>query len=41
MARVRQRLWSPQEPLVQPRVFGVGWTVNVGRLGAAVQRRAG
>jgi hypothetical protein len=31
--RVRERLWNPDSPtLVSPQVFGVGWTVNFGRL---------
>lgn len=31
--RFRQRLWAPDNPcLVVPRVFGVGWTLNLGRL---------
>jgi hypothetical protein len=33
MARVRSALWDPESPrLVSPQVFGVGWTLNVGRL---------
>ncbi|HEY6798841.1 MAG TPA: DUF5808 domain-containing protein [Kineosporiaceae bacterium] len=32
LERVRERLWAPQNPhLIVPRVFGVGWTLNVGR----------
>jgi len=32
-ARVRERMWAPDDPhLVMPQVFGVGWTVNLGRL---------
>jgi len=31
--RARSRWWAPDEPrLFVPQVFGVGWTVNVGRL---------
>ena len=30
--RVRQRLWDADEPLFTPHVFGVGWTLNLGRL---------
>lgn len=30
--RLRDRMWSPDAPLVQPQAFGVGWTLNVGRL---------
>ena len=32
-ARVRERMWAPDRPrLFSPQVFGVGWTVNVGRV---------
>ena len=31
--RVRERMWAPDRPsLFSPQVFGVGWTVNVGRV---------
>ena len=31
--RVRERLWNPESPRVfSPQVFGVGWTLNFGRL---------
>jgi hypothetical protein len=31
--RLRSRLWSPDDPrIMMPHGFGVGWTVNVGRL---------
>ena len=33
IARFRERMWDPQgENLVNPRVFGVGWTVIVGKV---------
>src|SRR5262245_48938526 len=33
IARAKERMWNPESPtIVGPRVFGVGWTVNVGRL---------
>ena len=33
LARVRERLWAPEdERLLVPQVFGVGWSVNFGRL---------
>ena len=36
--RVRAAVWSPEEPrLLNPHVFGVGWTPNVGRLFALAQ----
>jgi hypothetical protein len=32
-AKVRERLWNPNdERVVMPQVFGVGWTVNLGRV---------
>jgi hypothetical protein len=31
-ARVRQRMRAPDRPgLISPQVFGVGWTLNLGR----------
>lgn len=31
--RLRSRIWAPDDPrLIVPRAFGVGWTLNVGRL---------
>jgi hypothetical protein len=31
--RLRERMWAPQNPqLVVPRAFGVGWTLNIGRV---------
>jgi Family of unknown function (DUF5808) len=31
--KVRGRLWAPANPnLLVPHVFGMGWTVNLGRL---------
>jgi hypothetical protein len=33
VARVRSRLWNPEEPrLFTPRVFGMGWDINFARL---------
>jgi hypothetical protein len=33
LARARERLWNPADRRVLvPTVFGVGWTVNLGRL---------
>lgn len=37
--RLKERLWSPEGDLVGPHVFGVGWSVNVGRLVRLVQER--
>ncbi len=42
LQRVRERLWSPDSPnLVVPHLFGVGWTLNVGRLLRLLTRRGG
>jgi Family of unknown function (DUF5808) len=39
-ARVRERLWAPDNPhVVVPQVIGVGWTLNFGRVVALVRRR--
>ena len=36
-ARVRERMWAPDRPgLMTPNVFGVGWTVNLGRVYAVM-----
>ena len=33
LERVRARLWNPEDDrILVPTLFGVGWTVNVGRL---------
>jgi hypothetical protein len=38
--RVRERMWTPDDPhLFAPQPFGVGWTVNVGRLVTLARRR--
>lgn len=38
--RVRESWWAPQDPrLVTPRVLGVGWSLNVGRISALVKAR--
>jgi len=32
-ARFRERMWNPEsDHLLNPRAFGVGWTLNVGRV---------
>ncbi|WP_242504264.1 DUF5808 domain-containing protein [Promicromonospora panici] len=42
LQRVRERLWDPEaEHVVGPRVFGVGWTVNMGKVVAMVREKAG
>jgi uncharacterized membrane protein len=38
--RIRQRWWNPDDPrLLTPKVFGLGWAVNVGRLVELITRR--
>lgn len=33
LARIRERIWNPDDPrLIVPRVFGMGWTVNLASL---------
>lgn len=33
MQRIRQSFWSPEDHRIfMPHAFGVGWTVNIGRL---------
>ena len=33
LTRYRSRLWAPHdEHVIQPQPFGVGWTLNVGRV---------
>jgi hypothetical protein len=39
--RVRERLWDPYGGFVSPQVFGVGWTLNLGRAWREVKERAG
>jgi hypothetical protein len=39
VARFKERLWAPEnEHLITPQPFGVGWTVNVGRVVALVRK---
>ena len=37
--RLRERLWAPDQPILVPHFFGVGWSVNLGRLVAMVTNR--
>ncbi|MFE6968048.1 DUF5808 domain-containing protein [Isoptericola sp. NPDC057653] len=40
LARVRERVWDPEgEHLLSPHVFGVGWTLNLGRIVELVRRK--
>ncbi|MCG2799405.1 MAG: DUF5808 domain-containing protein [Cellulomonas sp.] len=39
--RIRERVWNPEgEHLVSPHVFGVGWTLNVGKAVALARSAA-
>lgn len=38
VSRIRERLWNPErESFVSPRVFGVGWTLNFGKVMAVAR----
>jgi hypothetical protein len=39
LSRLRERLWDPDQPILVPHFFGVGWSLNVGRLVAMVTNR--
>jgi hypothetical protein len=40
VGRIKQRMWDPEGAhLINPRVFGVGWTLNIGRLVELVRQR--
>ena len=40
--RVKERMWNPStSTLIDPRVFGVGWTLNLGRLVELVRAASG
>ncbi|MBO3084684.1 DUF5808 domain-containing protein [Cellulomonas fengjieae] len=39
-ARLKQRMWDPQGAhVINPRAFGVGWTLNAGRVVQLVRQR--
>ncbi|MCL3862502.1 DUF5808 domain-containing protein [Actinotalea sp. K2] len=38
LPRVKARVWNPEGPLLSPHVFGVGWTLNIGKVVALVRR---
>jgi hypothetical protein len=38
--RAKERLWNPDGPVVGPQVFGVGWTLNFGKLVSLAKERA-
>ena len=38
--RFKERVWNPTSPtLVGPKVFGVGWTLNIGRVVELVKQK--
>jgi hypothetical protein len=38
--RLRERIWAPENKhLLTPQVFGLGWTVNLGRLARIARPR--
>ena len=38
--RAKERLWNPEaDSYIGPRVFGVGWTVNAGKVFQTVKER--
>jgi hypothetical protein len=38
--KLRERWWDPEGAVVQPQVFGVGWTLNFGRIATQFKERA-
>ena len=41
LSRVREALWRPDDPsIVVPQPFGVGWSLNLGRIWRLVSRTA-
>ena len=40
LERVKATVWDPEGSALKPRVFGVGWTFNLGRLVADAKRLA-
>ena len=39
--RVQESWWAPQDPrVVTPRVLGVGWSLNLGRIAALIKARS-
>jgi len=40
LARFKERMWNPDSPhVINPRVFGVGWTLNAGRVAELARQR--
>jgi hypothetical protein len=41
-SRVRERYWNPDDDrILVPQLFGVGWTINLGRLVRVIRSRGG
>ena len=38
--RIKQAFWAPEEAFVTPHSFGVGWSVNLGRIVYEVKKHA-
>jgi hypothetical protein len=38
-ARIKKALWAPEEAYITPHSFGVGWSVNLGRIVYEVKKR--
>ncbi|MCV2393622.1 hypothetical protein OEB99_04810 [Actinotalea sp. M2MS4P-6] len=39
--KIKERVWDPEGAIVNPHVFGVGWTLNVGRVVELVREKVG
>lgn len=39
-ARLKESLWAPDKSFVTPHSFGVGWSVNLGRIVYEAKKRA-
>ncbi|PZR53108.1 hypothetical protein DNL40_08885 [Xylanimonas oleitrophica] len=38
--RIKERLWNPDgDNVISPRVFGVGWTVNAGKVVSVARQK--
>ena len=38
--RIKKAFWSPEDPYITPHSFGVGWSVNLGRIVYDVKKHA-
>ncbi|RHA38158.1 DUF5808 domain-containing protein [Cellulomonas rhizosphaerae] len=42
IARLKKRMWDPESShVINPRVFGVGWTVNLGKVVSVARQQIG